>query len=207
MSNKTYAYIRVSTEGQNVEKNRAEILEFANAKGLSPVTFIEEKVSSGVSWKDRKLGDIINGMSSGDIIIVSEFSRLGRSLLECMSILSEVSEKESYIYSVKDKWQLDDSIESQATAAIYGLAAGIEKKLIQERTREALRHAKSKGTKLGRPKGAGKSKLDQHDEEIKALLANGSTQRFIANRYNTTPANLCNWIKKHGLDNRGNKVD
>jgi DNA invertase Pin-like site-specific DNA recombinase len=78
--------------------------------------------------------------------------------------------------------------------------------LITERTKEGLRHAKAKGVKLGRPKGVGKSKLDQHDEEIIALLANGSSQRFIANRYNTSPANLCNWIKKHDLDNRGNKV-
>jgi DNA invertase Pin-like site-specific DNA recombinase len=58
---------------------------------------------------------------------------------------------------------------------------------------------KKAGVKLGRPRGSGKSKLDQYRPEIEALLANGSTQKFIASRYHTTEANLSNWMKKHGL--------
>jgi len=53
--------------------------------------------------------------------------------------------------------------------------------------------------KLGRPKGPGKSKLDKHRPEIEELLANGSTQKFIANRYGTTETNLHNCMKKRGL--------
>ena len=49
------------------------------------------------------------------------------------------------------------------------------------------------------PKGPGKSKLDKHRPEIEALLANGSIQKFIAMRYNSSPANLANWMKKHGI--------
>ena len=79
------------------------------------------------------------------------------------------------------------------------MTAEIEHDLISQRTKEALRARKAKGMKLGRPKGPGKSKLDKFQPEIEALLANGSTQKFIANRYGTTPANLNNWLKKHGL--------
>jgi len=53
--------------------------------------------------------------------------------------------------------------------------------------------------KLGRPRGPGKSKLDEYRPEIESLLANGATQRFVARRYKTTEANLHNWLKKHGL--------
>ncbi|MBV9038766.1 MAG: hypothetical protein JO182_30050, partial [Acidobacteriaceae bacterium] len=73
-----------------------------------------------------------------------------------------------------------------------------ERDLISQRTTEALRY-KAHGIKLGRPKGPGKSKLDAFRPEIESLLANGSTQKFIAGRYQTTEANLHNWLKKQGL--------
>ncbi len=80
------------------------------------------------------------------------------------------------------------------------MAAEIERDLISQRTKEALAARKKAGVKLGRPSGIGKSKLDQYRPEIEALLANGSTQRFIAQRYNTTEANLSRWVKKHHLE-------
>jgi DNA invertase Pin-like site-specific DNA recombinase len=81
----------------------------------------------------------------------------------------------------------------------FSMAAEIERDLISQRTTEALRAKKAAGMKLGRPKGPGKSKLDAFRLEIEALLANGSTQKFIARRYHTTEANLHNWMKKHGI--------
>ncbi len=79
------------------------------------------------------------------------------------------------------------------------LTAEIERDLISQRTKEALRVKKAAGVKLGRPRGPGKSKLDLYQPEIEALLANGSTQKFIAKRYGTTEGNLHNWLKKRGL--------
>jgi hypothetical protein len=81
----------------------------------------------------------------------------------------------------------------------FSMAAEIERDLISQRTKEALRFKKAQGMKLGRPTGPGKSKLDPYRPEIESLLANGSTQKFIARRYLTTEANLHNWLKKHGL--------
>ena len=80
------------------------------------------------------------------------------------------------------------------------MMAEIERDLISERTKEGLRAARAKGCQ-GRPKGPGsKSKLDGYKDEIVALLQNGSTKTFVANRYGTTTANLHNWLKKNGFN-------
>ena len=198
-SSKTIGYLRVSTVDQDIEKNKADILKLANDKDLGKVTFTEEKASGKISWRKRKVADVLDKLGDGDNIIVSELSRLGRSMLECMEILSIASQKRINVYAVKGNWQLNHSIQSKIIAMAFSMAAEIERDLISQRTKEALRARKAAGKPLGRPRGPGKSKLDKYQPEIEALLANGSTQKFIAKRYGTTEANLCNWLKKHGL--------
>jgi DNA invertase Pin-like site-specific DNA recombinase len=192
-------YLRVSTASQELEKNKADILTLANEKDLGRVEFIEEIISGKVSWRDRKLAGVLNELKKGDSIVVSELSRLGRSMLECMEILSIATSKEIKIFSVKGAWNLDGTLQSKVMAMAFSMAAEIERELISSRTTEALRHCKASGMKLGRPFGSGKSKLDQYKPEIEALLANGSTQRFIAKRYKTTESNFVNWMKKQKL--------
>lgn len=194
---KTTAYLRISTVDQDIEKNKSDILKLANEKRLGYVEFIEEQISGKVSWRNRKIFAIINEAKKDDVIIVSELSRLGRSMLEIMEILSIATQKQLKIYSVKGDWHLDGSIQSKVMAMVFSMASEIERDLISSRTKEALRFKKENGIKLGRPKGPGKSKLDKFKPEIEALLSNGSTQKFIANRYNTTEANLYNWMKRH----------
>ncbi len=196
---KTIAYLRVSTDEQDLEKNRFDILHLANEKGLGKVEWVEETITSRLSWKKRKIAQVLEELEQGDHLIVSELSRLGRSMLECMEILSIASQKGIHIYAVKGNWQLDNSIQSKIIAMAFSMAAEIERDLISQRTKEALAARKKNGMKLGRPKGVGRSKLDQYRPEIEALLANGSTQKFIAKRYGTTEANLSRWIKKHSL--------
>ena len=120
-------------------------------------------------------------------------------MLECMEVLSVSMEKGINVYAVKGNWRLDTSIQSKIVAMAFSMAAEIERELISQRTKEALRARRASGAKLGRPRGPGKSKLDKHQPEIEALLANGATQRFVAERYDTTEANLHNWLKKRGL--------
>jgi DNA invertase Pin-like site-specific DNA recombinase len=200
----TFAYLRVSTLDQDLQKNKSDILQLANDKQLGHVEWVEEKASGRITWKQRAIGNlIVEKMQPEDTLIVSELSRLGRSMLECMEILSVAAQKNISIYAVKGNWQLDSSIQSKIVAMAFAMAAEIERDLISQRTKEALAAKKKMGIKLGRPTGTGKSKLDKHRVEIEALLANGSTQAFIARRYDTTEANLSRWLKKRGL-RRGN---
>lgn len=197
--NRTVAYLRVSTTEQDLQKDKSSILHLANEKDLGRVRFVEEKISGTVSWKKRKLFHLIEELNKGDNLIVSELSRIGRSMLEIMQVLSIALERGINVYTVKGSWQLDQSIQSKVVAVVFSMAAEIERDLISRRTIEALHSRKQAGVQLGRPKGKGKSKLDAFRPEIEALLHNGSKQKFIAKRYNTTEANLSNWIKKSGI--------
>ena len=193
------AYLRVSTLDQDLEKNKADILHLANEKNLGRVEFVQEKVSGKVSWRQRKIAPLLEELGAGDSILLSEFSRLGRSMLECMEIISIAMQRGIRIYTVKGNWQLDDSIQSKVMAMVFSMASEIERDLISKRTRESLASKKLAGVKLGRPKGPGKSKLDAYRPEIEALLHNGSSQKFIANRYKVTEATFCNWLKKNSI--------
>jgi DNA invertase Pin-like site-specific DNA recombinase len=199
MNMKTIGYLRVSTVEQDLKKNKADILLYANENFLGQVEWVEEKVSGKVGWRQRKIADVIDSLKVGDNLIVSELSRLGRSMLECMEILSIALQKNINVYAVKGNWRLDNTIQSKIVAMAFSMAGEIEKDLISQRTKEALNAKKKAGKKLGRPKGSGKSKLDQYKPEIEAFLKSGSTQKFIANRYGTTETNLCRWMKKHRL--------
>jgi DNA invertase Pin-like site-specific DNA recombinase len=199
---RTVAYLRVSTDKQDFKKDRWAILDLANDKKLGGVLFIEEKASGTKSWKERKIKQIIDDLGENDRLIVPELSRLGRSMLEIMEILSISQQKGISIYAVKGGWSLDGSIQSKVMAMAFSIASEIERDLISKRTKEALKARKAQGVKLGRPKGPGKSKLDKYRDEIIALLRNGSTKVYVAKKYGTTPPNLINWIKKNKFDVR-----
>ena len=193
------AYLRVSTADQDTEKNKADILELANNKNFGQIEWVEEKVSGKKSWKERKIKEVVDCLNAGDRLIVPELSRLGRSMLEIMEILSVAKEKDIDVFAVKGEWSLNGGIQSRIMAMVFAMAAEIEHDLISKRTKEALKARKAAGVVLGRPRGPGKSKLDKYREEIIALLQNGSTKTFVANRYETTPANLLNWVKKNQI--------
>jgi len=91
---KTMGYLRVSTAEQDLEKNKAAILEYANNKDFGRVHFVEEKISGMKSWKKRKLATLVDSMNKGDRLIVPELSRLGRSLIEVLEVLNLLTDKD-----------------------------------------------------------------------------------------------------------------
>ena len=199
MPGQTFAYVRVSKLDQDLKKNKADILKLANEAHLGHVQFIEEKISGNVSWRKRQIAIILEQAQEGDAIIISELSHLGRSMLECMEILSLAMQKGICIYAVKGNWHLNNSSQSKIVAMAFAMASEIERDLISQRTTEALTARKQQGLPLGRPKGVGKSKLDVHHVEILALLKNGATKTWIAQKYGTTRRNLSHWLKQHGI--------
>ena len=197
---RTIGYLRVSQEDQDLSQNRANILSLANFKNLGQVEWVEEKDSDTQDWRKRKLGETFETLKAGDAIIVSELSRLGRSTLQILEIMEQAKKRDIAVHAVKGGWTLNGTMESKIVFNMLAMMAEIERDIISERTKKGLLAAKAKGRQLGRPRGPGKSKLDQYREEIESLLKNGSTKSFVAKRYGTTTANLHNWLKKNEID-------
>lgn len=191
-----YGYIRVSTDKQTTENQRFEILKYADEKHLSVGRWIEETVSSTRKLSERKLGKLLSDMEKGDILLVSELSRLGRSLMEVMSILHTLMEKQVKVYTTKERYELGNNINSKVLAFAFSLSAEIERSMISARTREALARRKSEGKRLGRPKGrlSSVTKLTGKDDLIREYLSKKIPQTVIARLLNVNRLTVRNYI-------------
>jgi len=181
-----YAYIRVSTQMQTLEGQKFEIDNYLHSHNLRCDCYVTESVSGTVSWEKRRLGKIIRRrMKKGDTLISTEISRLGRNMLMIMAILNICSQKGIRIHTIKDNFDLSDSINSKIIAFAFALAAEIERNLISQRTKEALAAKKLSGVKLGRPSGrTGKvEKLYSERDAIIALINKGVSKTRIAKSY------------------------
>ena len=169
------AYLRVSTGKQNPENQREEIKRFAEEKNMAIDQRVIETASGKLAPRKRKLGRVLGRMKKGDTLIVSEISRLSRSLTEIMTIMGQCLEKEISIYTTKERYTFDNSINSKVLCFAFGLVAEIERNLISMRTKEALAVKKAEGVRLGRRPGSNvKIKfIEQNEARIARMLDSG----------------------------------
>ncbi len=191
-----YAYIRVSTDKQTVENQRFEINRFAKQRDFQIDVWVEETVSGTRSAKDRKLGVLLKRINT---LIVSEISRLGRRLMEVMSILNACMLKNVILLTVKEKYELGNNIQSQILAFAFSLSAQIERDLISQRTREGLARRIASGQKLGRPMGGhnSKYKLTGKEEKIKAMLEAGTSKAEMARKLKVSRNTLAAFLNRN----------
>lgn len=182
------AYLRVSTLHQNPENQREEIMRYTRKKELSINIWVTDTVSGKCDWKKRKLSKILKRMNSGDTLIVTEISRLSRSLHEIMTIMKYCIDNEIVVYSTKDGYTFDDSINSKVLSFAFGLAAEIEHKLISQRTKEALLMVRAQGKVLGRRKGSGEkmNTLIREKECILELINEGKALNDICDKFDVS---------------------
>lgn len=147
-------YLRVSTSKQHLANQQDEIRRFADSRNLSVSHWVTEVVSGKKKRSDRKLGNLLRRMKSGDTLIVTEVSRLSRTLTDIMSIMGKCLEKGINLYTTKEGYSFDNTINSKVLCFAFGLVAEIEHNLISMRTKEALALRKAEGTVLGRKKGS-----------------------------------------------------
>lgn len=192
-----FAYLRVSTPLQTIENQRYEIGKWCSQKGLRVDVWVNESISGTVAWDKRKLGKAIRKMKSGDLLVCTEISRLGRNMLMIMSILNECSAKGIMIHTIKDNFDLSDSINSKIIAFAFALASEIERNLISQRTKEALAAKKMAGIKLGRPRGQSLkvSRMMAEIDNVRAYLAQGESLKSVAQRYGIHRNTLSQYLK------------
>lgn len=193
-----YAYIRVSTDKQTTENQRYEINKYCLTNNIRVDKWVEETISATKDLNKRKLGKTIKQLHNGDILLASELSRLGRKLLEVMSILNHCVNTGINVWTIKDGFKLDTGIQSKVLAFAFGLAAEIEKNLISQRTKQALEAKRAAGVILGRPKGrlSSKLKLTGKENDISFLLHTGMSQRKIAFKFGVNRNTLARFIRR-----------
>ena len=197
-----YGYIRVSTDKQTVDNQRFEIERFCIKNNLRIDEWIEETISGCKTPDKRLLGSLLEEVKSGDLIICSELSRLGRSLFMIMSILNRLMLNEVRVWTIKDNYRLGDNIQSKVLAFAFGLSAEIERDLLSQRTKEALARRRSEGKTLGRPHGSQSSvvKLTGREQDIKMLLNMNFTKTAIGRIYGVNRVTVDAFVKNRMSD-------
>lgn len=206
----TFGYIRVSSDKQTVENQRFEILQFCCTHDITIDGWIEETISGTKRYTKRELGKLLRRIKSGDLIICTELSRLGRNLYMIMDILYICMDKGCQVWTIKDNYRLGEDIQSKVLAFAFGLSAEIERNLISSRTKEALARKKSEGKVLGRPKGKKmdleKMKLGKVQKSFIEQYKQGVPVSKIANKYHVSRSTVYRYLERIEEEERHNET-
>jgi putative DNA-invertase from lambdoid prophage Rac len=197
------AYVRVSTDKQDLENQRFEIERFCRERGYTVDEWDEEVVSGTIKMKDRKVGALLAKLQAGDTLVVSELSRISRSMVVVLNALQDCIDRDIKVVSVKESMTFGNDLNSKVIAAAFGLAAEIERSLISARTREALARKKAQGIVLGRPVGTHRHehlKLHGKNEEILHYMAKNVSRAAMARLFDVNVKTLREYIKRENIE-------
>ena len=205
-NHKTIGYCRVSTSSQDVDNQELEISRYARKHNIKVDDYVSIEISSRKSQKERLIDKLMENLQTGDTLIVSELSRLGRSVGQVATMVDELINNHIKFIAIKENIRLNGNgkkdIQTTAMVGMFSLLAEIEKQLISERTKSGLEAARAKGKLLGRPKGSkGKTKLDGKDGFIKSELKYGVAKSAIARKLEVSRGSLVNFINSRGIKN------
>ena len=194
---KTTAYLRVSTDAQDADSQRAIIAEWQVKHSRHVDHWISDTASGAVPWQERQIAAILNVANEGDCIVVSEISRIARSIVGVLTFLEAAAMRGIEVVAIRSGIVLDSSLASKVTVTVLALAAEIERDLIRERTRAALAAKRARGEALGRKVGQVVAlKLDGRKEEIVRCLAAKVSKRAIARMLSVSPTTLHAWLDR-----------
>jgi DNA invertase Pin-like site-specific DNA recombinase len=203
---RTVAYLRISTGSQDLTNQKLAVLDYARQKHLTIDRFIEAQASSRKGRDQRRIEELLGMLAEGDRLVVSELSRLGRSLGQVIQIVDELVKRKVRFTAIKEAIRFEgrQDMQTKVMIALFGLFAEVERDLISERTKEGLAAARAKGRLLGRPKGSlGTSKLDGKEEEIRMLLEKEVSKASIAKIVGISRTALHHFIRTRKLEPTG----
>ena len=193
-----YAYYRVSTGEQNYESQKLGVVDYCNKQGFTiNKEIIDEGVSGSVKAKDRNLWKIVKNAKSGDYLIVSELSRIGRSTVDVLETCNTLAKKGVNVYFIKQNMGLDQTPMGKMMIAILSAFAEMERDLIRQRTVEGIARARAEGKQIGRPYGMTYRKCEKNKKFIEESLKNGVSLAEVARQINCTWGTLWRYVKEN----------
>ena len=200
---KYIAYIRVSTDKQNLENQKHKILDYAYTNNIKINDFVEIEISSTKDDKSRLIDNLFETLKSGDTLICTELSRLGRNMLQILSLVERFNQANIKLIFVNQP-ELSTNTNNALSSlliSIYGYFAQTEREIISSRTIQGLEAAKSQGRIGGRKKGQiVKSKFDAYREKIEELYQLGlSANKIVSYIGIGTQQSLSNYIKSRKI--------
>lgn len=196
------AYLRVTIDRQHLERQKDEITRYASANGWEISKWITDIVDGKRMESEPTLFRVLDRMKKGDKVIITDIARFGRTLSEVMTLLSKCMTLGVHVYSINDRYLLDDSLNTEVVSTTCNLVSEIEHHLMSVRTKEALNHKKEKeGLQLGRPKGtdAKQSLLDANKDEVMNMLERGDTIVMICKHFNVSRNTYYQFKKNYGI--------
>jgi len=202
---RSIAYVRISTDKQDMAGQKHQIQEYARRANMSVNQFMEIQISSRKSQKARRIEELMEMLNPGDTLIVSELSRLGRSVSQIVTLVDELIRRKIKFIAIKENMTLDGKgtkdLQTTIMTTMFSLFAEVERTLISERTRAGLKAARAKGKNLGRPKGSmGVSKLEGKKSAIRQDLKHQIPKSAIAKKYDVSRPTLYRFMAAQGLD-------
>jgi DNA invertase Pin-like site-specific DNA recombinase len=167
-----YGYARVSTDGQSLASQDAEL----TAAGC--VKVFAEKVS-GAKTDRVELAKVLKRIEAGDLLIVTRLDRLARSTRDLLNILHALAERGAKFKSLADPWCDTSTPQGELLVTVLAGFATFERHLIKARTDDGRQRAKARGVPFGRPR---KLNADQRREALQRL-ANGETLVDVARTF------------------------
>ena len=168
----TYGYARVSTNGQDLSAQDAEL----RAEGCAK-TYREK--ASGAKTDRPELAKLIGRLEPGDVLVVTRLDRLARITRDLLNVLDEISKRGAGFRSLKDVWADTTTPHGRLMLTVLGGLAEFERELIRARNGEGRKRAKDRGVKFGRPR-----KMTPHQrQEALQRLAAGETMADVARTY------------------------
>ena len=191
-----YCYCRVSTHGQTVKTQKVAVSEYLRRKRIHGAEWVTETASGCKKVENRKLGGLLDSMSEGDVLVITELSRLGRSLTMIFNALQFMIDRKIGLVAIKENFELGDNVYSKVLAFAFGLSAEIERNLISERTKMGLARARKEGKVLGWRKGRKRTpKLFGKGEYIRRELRKGRSKSSLARELVVSWPTMANFIK------------
>lgn len=198
------AFIRVSTDRQTVENQKLEILTWANKERLVVDEFVEAQVSTRKIQLATLVDAIVSSMVKGDILVVTELSRLARSLRQLLTAINDLVERGLTLVSIKEGLRLStvnqQDMTSKVMVTMFSLLYEVERDMISERTKRGLDRARASGKLLGRPRGRlSKSKLDMHADDIREMVRLGCPFAVLGRKFGCHSQTVSRFARSRGL--------